>query len=494
MNPLLGYNLDSDCVAYLTIAERVAHGDYFNSINGLWSPLNSWILALFIKNGFDAWSTAKCLNALFGAIILIQSFFLFLKFKINKHLVVYLQTVLSIVMVYFVYFQMFGDVLQIMLVLCYLWILWHKDSHPMSYKQAVFSGLIMGIAFYAKAYSFFFFALHFLATLAWHSNQLDLKWKKGLSLYGVGLLTAIVVMMPWSWMLHKKYNEWSLNGHAGKLNMSWYINSGKSFNTNIGLLIPPSYDDSPSFWEDPYLSQSNLSTPFTSATHFVKWIFRIVHTTIIMIFCFQEISFLGLSLLLFGLFYFFFRKEKNENVIENFQMQCLLITIIILPLGYLMMHIETRYIWLAVILLMILGAYLIDKLANLYANKYIQHALYGILAISFLVFPLYQFENLKDKNKDLFEFADVLNKNHIKGKFTSNMSDAGRMWVVAYLTKSNFYTIEQSGFTQEALLNEMKKYQVRYYFFESENNTSTLQMEGMKSIFKYNNIEILELL
>ena len=146
------------------------------------------------------------------------------------------------------------------------------------------------------------------------------------------------------------------------------------------------------------------------------------------------------------------------------------------------------------ILLMILGAYLIDKLANLYANKYIQHALYGILAISFLVFPLYQFENLKDKNKELFEFADVLNKNHIKGKFTSNMSDAGRMWVVAYLTKSNFYTIEQSGFTQEALLNEMKKYQVRYYFFESENNTSTLQMEGMKSIFKYNNIEILELL
>lgn len=68
-------------------------------------------------------------------------------------------------------------------------------------------------------------------------------------------------------------------------------------------------------------------------------------------------------------------------------MQCLLITIIILPLGYLMMHIETRYIWLAVILLMILGAYLIDKLANLYANKYIQHALYGILAISFWYSP-----------------------------------------------------------------------------------------------------------
>ena len=111
-----------------------------------------------------------------------------------------------------------------------------------------------------------------------------------------------------------------------------------------------------------------------------------------------------------------------------------------------------------------------------------------------MVFPLYQFENLKYKNKDLFELADVLKANHIEGKFTSNITDAGRMWVVAYLTKSNFYTIEQSGYSQETLLNEMKKYQVKYYFFESENNTSNIQMKGMKSIFKYNNIEILEML
>ena len=71
LNPILGYMLDSDCVAYLTLAERFAKGQYFESINGLWSPLNGWMMAPFIKSGFNSWTIAKTMNCFVGAVVLV---------------------------------------------------------------------------------------------------------------------------------------------------------------------------------------------------------------------------------------------------------------------------------------------------------------------------------------------------------------------------------------------------------------------------------------
>jgi hypothetical protein len=492
MHPLLGFNLDSDCVAYLSIAERVASGDYLKSINGLWSPMNSWMLALCIRNGMDAWMSAKILNAVFGGILLLQAFFLFLRFNVTRPLTFYLMTALSIAMVYFVYFQMFGDILQMIFVLAYLLVLWRSSGRPPTVAKAMLCGIIMGLAFYAKAYSFFFFVVHFSATVFWYVRQKKMNLRTALPVIVSAVCFSLIIMLPWTLALHQKYHEWSLNGHAGKLNMSWYINSGKSFRTDIDLLIPPSYDDSPSFWEDPYLSQQNLSSPFTSAAHFIRWIFRIAHTCIVTVFCFQEISFLALGILLMAFYFFFFRKQKPLTEGTTFDIQLLLLAICILPLGYLMMHIETRYIWLNVILLMVLGAVCYEHFGKDLQPRFVQPVFGLVFAISFIVYPLFQFENLKNKNRDLFELSTALTDKNIQGRFTSNVSDAGRMWVIAWLTKSNYYTIEKTNYTYDQLIAEMKRYDVKYYFFESEHNVSQVEMKGMQKIVEVGNLNIFE--
>jgi hypothetical protein len=56
------------------------------------------------------------------------------------------------------------------------------------------------------------------------------------------------------------------------------------------------------------------------------------------------------------------------------------------------------------------------------------------------------------------------------------------MWVIAYLTKSSFYTIENNNYTEQELIDEMKRYGVQYYFFEAENNC--LQHEPSNVYFK----------
>lgn len=476
LHPLLGYMLDSDCVAYLTLARRVAEGDYFRSINGLWSPLNIWLLVPFIKLGYNAFEAAKWLNGIFGGILIFQFYFLCRQFKLSSWIVSCLMFTVPLVVAFMAYFQLFGDVLQLIFVLLYLSILFQDKFHK-SFALPIFSGFIMGIGYYAKAYGLLFYLLHFSIVLWWLFKSKRLEGALAIRQWLIGIAVVILTVLPWSYALHRKYGEWTLTGKAGKLNMSWYINSGKTFKEDIKLLIPPTYDDSPSFWEDPYLSQGKLSSPTSSLSHFARWIARVVHTTLVAVGCFSEISALSIALLLFAWYYFFFKRRKEENV-AFWSYQLLVFTITLLPLGYLMMHIETRYIWLNVFLLLLLLGFVLHRFQDYFLSKLAYYGLSVVGLATFVVFPLYQIENLKYKNKELFDIAADLNQHHFGGRFTGNMSDAGRMWVVAYLTHSSFYTIEKTDYTLDELKEEMKRYDVQFYFLQTENNVfETLSLD-----------------
>lgn len=488
--PHLQFNLDADCVGYLTIAERVARGDYFRSINGLWSPLNCWLIVPFIKMGYEPWLAAKMTNIAIGFALLLIVYFLFQRFLRNQFSNLIGMLVAACVIAFFVYFQMFGDVLQLFFVILYLLIVIPKNKTLTTFR-AILAGVIMALAFYAKSYSIVFFIMHFAFILFWHFKNDKFNIKKGFSLYIIGLISCIIVILPWSIALHTKYQNWNVIGNAGKLNMSWQINSGKTFKNEIRLLIPPTYEDSPSFWEDPFPSQGQLISPLSSASHFAKWCARVVHTILVSITCFNEISSLSLAILILSFFYFFKRKKEISSDDSEFDTQLLVLTIAILPLGYLLMHIETRYIWLILFLSFIVGVLLIEKMV---ANHYAKLAIV-ILGFTFLVSPILQLKNLNNKNKELFEIADFVKQNNLKGSFTSNTVNGDNMWVVAYLTKNPFYTIERTDYTQQELLDEMKRYHVKYFFEVSENNKLNFQLDSniAKKIAHQDGLDIFEM-
>jgi hypothetical protein len=488
LNPVLGYLLDSDCVAYLTIAERFAKGQYFESINGLWSPLNGWMIAPFIKAGYNSWTTAKSMNYFIGAFVLILSFLLTNRFVKNK-LATYLFAIcFPIVLAYQVYFQMFGDVLQLVFLLGYLLLITSPGFFKSTIK-IIAASAIMGIAYYAKAYSLFFFLIHFIAIVSWTYYKRQISLALSLKNIGIAFFTIFIVIFPWNYALHNKYKEWNFIGQSGKMNMSWNINSGKSFKPNYTLMIPPTYTDSPSFWEDPYLTQQNLSTPVSSVKHFVKWLARVVHTIFEAVSCFQELTFFAIAILCFGVYCYFKNTRETFSEIE-FNSQLIMITIFILPFGYLLMHIETRYIWANSILLWILAQQIIHQFTQI--QKKYKVILTIVVALSFVFSPIKNTFSLRQKNKDLFETAAQLNQLKWQGKFTSNVTDAGRMWVIAYLTKSSFYTIEKNMYTEQELIAEMKRYGVQYYFFEAENNCLQPEFSNVyfKKINQINNLSI----
>jgi hypothetical protein len=115
---------------------------------------------------------------------------------------------------------------------------------------------------------------------------------------------------------------------------------------------------------------------------------------------------------------------------------------------------------------MILGLFLLDH----YIHSRFKILFVGLFFMGFLIYPLRSLDFMKDKNKALFETAAQLREQGIQGKITSNASDAGSMWVIAYLSQSSFYTIEQSEYTLTTLKEEMTRYKVKYFLQVNENN------------------------
>lgn len=488
--PYLCYNLDSDCVSYLTIAEKVSQGDYYRGVNGLWSPLNSWILAPFIKWGYNAWETALRLNFSFGIIVILLVHFLLKKFKVATDGYRVFIVVTGILLSYFVYMQMFGDVLQLIFLILYFILLQKIIKNPHNYFLVILSGIVAAIAYYAKAYSFFFYVLHFGFVSLWmfykkYCNKIIL-----IRNYLLGVFICLILILPWSIVMYKKYHQFSLSGFAGKLNMSWYINSSKTFKPEYKLLIPPPYSDSPTFWEDPLFSQDKLSSPISSVSHFTKWIARVVHTCIIAISCFNEISFLSIAIIIVWLL-LFVQKKKQKKITYDETIEWLVLSTVLLPLGYITMHIETRYIWFNTFIIMILAYHLISLFQ---LDSIVKNTMIFIVAISFIVFPIYQIEILRNKNKDLFETASVLNNKNLRGSFTSDEIDDGKMWVIAYLNKAKYYTIENSSIEWEQLKNEMKLYRVKYFFKKNEKSLKEGEFKDFQFVMKAGVYDVYELL
>src|SRR6185312_3415388 len=76
--------------------------------------------------------------------------------------------------------------------------------------------------------------------------------KQWLKIAVVAIISMLACSFPWISALHEKYGIWT-TGTAGSLNTSWYL-VGHPYWKDVDVFIPPVYQDSPYYWEDPYVA------------------------------------------------------------------------------------------------------------------------------------------------------------------------------------------------------------------------------------------------
>ena len=157
--PLYRFHLCTDTPSYISIAKKYATGDYFNAVNGFWSPLISWLLVPFLKlqiDPLDAFNILGLLSGL-GLIILLRKYFIMFEIDQNVANSFLLTSVLLCISIAYGY--MTPDFLALPFLLVYIYIL-ISPGYLKKIQNAILCGICGALAAYAKGYNFYFFAIH----------------------------------------------------------------------------------------------------------------------------------------------------------------------------------------------------------------------------------------------------------------------------------------------------------------------------------------------
>ncbi|MGG9972466.1 hypothetical protein ACQ33O_11790 [Ferruginibacter sp. SUN002] len=461
--PLYKYVFDPDSIGYSAITERIVAGEYFKSINGLWSPLSSWLAVPLVKLGVDTIFAFKCINGLVGVLLLMSVSKLISKFNISGSLkAVILYTCIPIFLSY-CFYELCADFLLLFFFTLYLIQVCSEDFYE-NKKRQLFAAIIAVLAYFSKAYFFPFFLLHFSVVNLYHYKYsfLNRKIKTLIQNLILGIGCFLLLSSPWLYALTNKYHFFTYST-TGKYNAYMHLHPGTEYTK---LLLSPPYADSYNSWEDPFLPFMQQFSPLSSFTTFVAQIKLLLYNLLHSIPFFIEISIFCLPIIS-GIIFLWFLKKANISKRNNIFICC--ITALLLPMGYLLFHLETRFIWMLSILCLIMGVFLIIA-----ATKYFQFPqkrktiLIAILTISFLIGPLSSLYTGANSGKSPYVIAEALKQNNIKGKVAANYTNLDQyteLLMSNVIAKNQFYGYSRIDFTSKELLDALKEFDIDYYYF-----------------------------
>jgi|GEM_PF-341340 len=459
--PFYQYYLDPDAVAYLTLAKRYAAGQYTVAVNGYWSPWAVWLTAFCIGQNMAPFAAAIFVNALAGFGFLWASQLLFRTFNISRTAQYVLQFNLVFFLVYAVFWQSFDDLWACFFLLLVLRLLLHREflEKPLLW---VLTGMLGALAYLSKSYSLPFFVLEILVTGYYLNRSFDRKYR-WLKMAGVTILTMLAFSFPWLYALHEKYGFWS-TGSAGALNLSWYLTGHPYWKEGISILLPPVYPDSPSYWEDPFVVNGALPYFWHTPKLFLLQLIRIGYHFLQLIQSFNELSAFFLLLFLSAIAIVFYPPIRQR---ADRQLVVLCLSMVLFPLGYILINFESRYLWYLLPPGMVIGAILLDKLIEKWQpGKATILLLWLVFAVTFLVQPMLGLKTMYRVGTPEYRQAAQLKAAGVQGSFTSNIPsgpETQQLLRLAYFSGNPYYTLPFPA-TRQELLQDMRRYKVRYYF------------------------------
>lgn len=325
--------INSDGICYFSIAQKYAQGNLPDAVNGLWSPLISWLLAPFAYLGFDLQMAFKLLNGLFALTTGLCVLRLSKPFAFSppwNHLLV---LGLAVQLAYYALLITGPDLLSFCLASGLL-VLIQSGTHR---HNPLLTALLMSLMYLAKAYFLPLGLLFWLGVVAWERYALKRAWAT--YMYLVPLL-FLLFSSPWMTALSLKYRQPTFSLAPAYNN--WYVREGKQ-NKWIAEFLPPSNHTAFFAWEDIMQVYPLAQKPMDlkgkigfQAKRSLRNLFSFCKRNLLH----QPLGLLGFACMLWGWWL-----EK-----ARFKHHVLGIFLLLYPLGYMAMFWEDRYLWIWVIL------------------------------------------------------------------------------------------------------------------------------------------------
>jgi hypothetical protein len=456
--PWYQYYIDPDATAYLTIAKRYASGDYNKAINGYWSPWSIWLTAGLIKTGLNAFPSAIIVNTLGAVGFLLGSQSLAALLRVKKGIQWLMAFTLALFLVYAVYKQTFSDLWMCAFLLIGLRIMLY-DSFTQKPVLWILLGVTGALSYFAKQYGFHFFILNTIICSFFITQGNRKQW---LTISATAILVMITISLPWIYQLHEKYGAW-MTGTAGKLNLSWYLLGHPVWKDGIDVLLPPVYADSPYYWEDPWWVNGATPHFYNSAKLFALQVVKVVYNVLKLVQSMGAISVFYAVVWLLAVSMALSKKLREELSTVQW---VTVVSFLIFPLSFLLINFEPRYIWYTLPLSFIIGAWGVQHIQQ-YVSPLLQRVIIWVLALSYLVTPVREMQEMFRDGQDAYDIAQVLQQEGIIGSFATNVNsgaDVHYIERIAYHSGNAYYNMPVAA-VQPLLLKDMRRYGVKYFYY-----------------------------
>ena len=472
------HQLNPDGISYISIAHKYASGDFGNAINGLWSPMYSWLLAPFLALGANAQLSAELLNLLFGLLTIIAVFGLARRLDLGKLSTNLVLISTAAVALSFAIRIITPDLLSVLIVLVYLNVIF-SEKYSAGIKHGVICGILGTMAYLAKSYMFTFFIGHFflMNILHWYLCQDNNKKKKKIAINMLcGYIVFIALCSPWIMLLSDKYEKFTTT-NAGAFNMSRTSPGFKGrLQTREGF-IPPANDTATSFMEDPAGLNMPKWSPIESTEAFKYYLTHNFEENVRELARFlKKFSHLSLAILIATVLLVMhpLRTLNDQQKIALF----ILLTFLVFPTGYILVIVLERYVWLMCFLLILMGGFITDRLAK---SESLSKPAIILLSLAIAI-PFVYMQTKALRHYDIafdnsaHQAASLLQNDISKHSKIASDTEFRKSLFMSYHLAGGYYGFPKPNATCDEILAELKKHDIDYYLVwqESDINSEVL--------------------
>jgi len=457
--PHFQYQLNPDGVSYMSIAQKYLSHDYENAINGYWGPLISWLMLPVMTFALKPWISANIVLIVTGLFVIIFSNYIIKKTDIKPWLHLIVIDVISVVVVFFVYRAISPDLLFVLFSLVFL-IQILNESLRSDKLAGIYFG-ITGVGLYlTKSFGFpFFIAIFFAYCLMYYFRSDKIKDRHRIILnFFTGMIVFFLLSGIWIFLISNKYGHLVI-GTAGIYNRALTEPNSLGHPMFYAGLIDPPNATATSIWEDVSNLKIKSWSIFDSFDTLLLELKVILRGSIDLITYLSDFSLFSIPILVITIVLLI--RKRKEFIFNN--LTILLLILLILFLGYAMIAVDPRYLWLSDILILILGA----KLISIYydktqISKTIKIIIVLLFAVSFLFMPVKSIMNSIDGSNYLPGLSDKLKPLEINGRIASS----GEWEVSMYLSFINGwqYFGSSGDFSEKYVENELIGKKIAYYF------------------------------
>lgn len=472
--------LTADSMLYFSLAQKYLAGDFQNAINGYWGPLLAWLIVPFMYLGIsDVW-TINILNLIFGVLTFIGIWLLSYRFELSEKIrTIFIITSFPIVLKFSLVQPM--DFLLAGILILYLAIVFRNDYFE-QIRYGMFSGMLGALAYFTKAYAFHFFIVHFfiMNILHYFRNNPGLTRKKVIKNALMGFAMFSIISGTWIMIISDKYGHFTFSTMRDtNFNAPGPEVKGGGLEFGVPVfyegLFPPPNDTAFVIWEDPSYLRGNRWSAWQSKEHFIHFIKLILKNIAEGLKFFESFSTFSIAIIM--AYILFLSGQIKDKTFLHGEWLYPLFTLILYSGGFVLFHFEERYIWLANVLLLLMGGHLITLLfqKEFFGSNLRKNILIAFFVVSFIFVPsrFIMQTSAGSVDNDMYELSLELKPYNIKGNAASNRELGSheawhKTFRLAYWLEFRYYGQAGEGVSNEDLENELRKYGINYYFFWGE--------------------------